>query len=180
MSFDLRDRETIFTSLSPGGIGAEIGVDFGDFSMIMRRNATPRLFYLIDCWEQQPTEVTGHDPANYKQETKDAAYRQVLGRFLADEGMRVVKEFSEIAAPMFPDGYFDWVYIDANHLRCYEDIQFWWPKVKSGGWLLGHDYCMVGDFIRVKESVDRFISETGLPLLTTDDLIYKCWIIGKP
>jgi len=180
MQFDLSDRETIFSSLPPGGIGAEIGVDFGEFSKVIRRNAKPRLFYLVDVWIEQSMAVCGHDPANYRQEIKDAAYRQVLGWFMTDEGMKVVKEFSEIAAPMFPDAYFDWAFIDANHLRCYEDIQSWWPKVKSGGWLMGHDYCTVGDYITVKKSVDRFVAETGLPLLTTDDEIYKCWIIQKP
>ncbi len=80
IQFDLTDRETIFSSLPRGGVGAEIGVDFGEFSKVILRNAEPRLFYLVDCWVEQPVEVTGHDPANYRQEIKDAAYRHAVHR----------------------------------------------------------------------------------------------------
>jgi hypothetical protein len=93
--------------------------------------------------------------------------------------VKIVKAFSEEAAPCFPENYFDWFYIDANHMQAYKDIQLWWPKIKSGGFLMGHDYC-ANEFITVQVDVDRFISETGLPLLVTDDPVFKCWIIQKP
>ena len=181
IDFDLTDRESIFLGLPPGGIGAEVGVAWGEFSKIIIANAKPRLMYLIDLWTHQSVEVTGNDPANSVQENKDAQYRQVLGWFLTDPGVRVVKDYSVKAALNFPDGYFDWVFIDSNHLICYEDIQAYWPKVKPGGYLLGHDYVDggVGDFITVKDDVDRFVAETGLPLLLTDDPIYKCWILER-
>lgn len=180
IEFNLADRETIFTSLPRGGVGAEIGVDTGDFSEIILRNAEPSLLFLVDCWKYLPVEVYGNDPANKPQVTKDQDYRHVFSKFLADPRVRVLKAFSIEAAAMFPDNFFDWIYLDANHLQCYEDIQAWWPRVKPSGILAGHDYCTVGDYIRVKEAVDRFVAETGLPLLTTDDPIYKCWIIERP
>ena len=182
VDFDLTDRETIFTSLPRGGVGAEIGVDFGEFSKVILRNAEPRLLYLVDCWEQQPTEVTGHDPANYRQEIKDAAYHQVLGWFLADKRVRVVKGYSEKVAPLFPDDFFNWLYLDANHLRCGADLRAFWPKIKPGGWIMGHDYVTggVGDFITVQADVDEFSAEHKLPMLLTDDPIYKNYVIQKP
>ena len=182
MTFDLSNRETVFATLPRDGVGAEIGVDTGDFSRIILQNADPYLLYLIDCWEHQPVEIHGHDPSNACQEIKDGFYHAVLRSFLTDDRVRVVKAFSQEAAPLFPDNFFDWVYLDANHLQCYQDIQAWWPKVKRGGWLMGHDYVRGGveDYVTVQADVDRFVAETGFLLLLTDDPIWKAWIIGRP
>ncbi|MBT5491708.1 class I SAM-dependent methyltransferase, partial [bacterium] len=36
----------------------------------------------------------------------------------------------------------DFIYIDANHTyeSAKEDIQLWYPKIKVGGMISGHDY----------------------------------------
>ncbi len=134
--------------------------------------------YLVDCWVEQSEAVYGHDPANSQQDIK---YRQCLQRFLTNERVRMVKGFSLEVAPLFPDEYFDWVYIDANHLLTYQDAVAWWPKVKTGGWLTGHDYVPggLGDYITVKADIDRFAAEKGLPMLLTDDPIFKNWIVQR-
>jgi hypothetical protein len=38
----------------------------------------------------------------------------------------------------------DGVYIDGSHhyLDCKKDIRAWLPKIRTGGWIAGHDYCM--------------------------------------
>lgn len=59
------------------------------------------------------------------------------------------------AAQLYQDGSLDFVFIDANHE--YEavkaDIQAWYPKVKKGGHIAGHDY--ISDD-RVRQAVDEF------------------------
>ena len=182
MPLDLTDRNTVFASLPKGGVGAEIGVGHGTFSQNIIRLAEPRLLYLVDCWEHLPVEVIGNDPANSDQESKDNQYHQVLVWFMVDPRVRVVKGFAEAVLPMFPDDYFDWLYLDANHLLCRQDIMASWPKVKPGGWLMGHDYFMLGDFMTVKRDVDQFVQQHGLTLQVTIDAgnNYKSWMIRKP
>jgi len=179
MNWNLSDRETMFDSLPKGGIGAEMGVDWGEFSKRIIQLAQPKMMYLIDCWEQQPVEVYGHDPANSHQDVK---YKQCLTWFTTNERVKLVKAYSLDACEAFPDGYFDWFYIDANHLQCAADMAAWWPKIKSGGWFMGHDYVQggVGDYITVQKDVDAFVEKYNLPLLLTEDEIYKNWIIRKP
>ena len=43
---------------------------------------------------------------------------------------------------MFPDGSVDFCFIDADHTPkgVRRDMTAWWPKVRAGGLLGGHDY----------------------------------------
>jgi hypothetical protein len=54
-----------------------------------------------------------------------------------------IKEDSVAAAQMFQDGTVDAVYIDASHdyHSVYSDILAWYPKIRLGGYICGHDYC---------------------------------------
>ncbi len=61
------------------------------------------------------------------------------------------------AAPKFEDESIDFIFIDANHDYEYvrDDINAWWPKLKTGGIMCGHDYSV--DFKGVKKAViERF------------------------
>lgn len=55
---------------------------------------------------------------------------------------KIVQEDSIKAAASFPDQSFDVVFIDGAHERKYveADIRAWWPKVRCGGVMVGHDY----------------------------------------
>jgi hypothetical protein len=45
-------------------------------------------------------------------------------------------------AKNFKDGYFDFLYIDSctSYLDTLQKLGAWWPKVKNGGWMTGHDW----------------------------------------
>jgi len=55
---------------------------------------------------------------------------------------KIVREKSISAARVFPDKYFDFIYIDAAHdyPNVFNDITAWKPKLKDTGILAGHDY----------------------------------------
>ena len=48
---------------------------------------------------------------------------------------------SRRASPLFADGSVDSVFIDAEHTFEFvlENVTVWWPKIRPGGTLAGHD-----------------------------------------
>lgn len=164
---DLSTRESLIQSLPHNGVVAEIGVDYGFFSEKIYELNKPSKLILVDCWEEQSEEVYGNDPANNTNKFKNSQFEEVLNKFSKYANVVICKEYSQSAAMLFPNDFFDWIYIDANHLQVVEDIIAWWNKVKVGGFILGHDYTMVGDYITVKRDIDLFIKENGIDLFIT-------------
>jgi len=85
--------------------------------------------------------------------------------------LKVVKMTSEQACEIFPDGYFDMVYIDTVHTfdHVWADIEYWLPKVRKGGIIGGHDYGYRG-WPEVKEAVDKYFGEENLEEISRADL----------
>ena len=125
----------------------------------------------------QPAAAVGEDLVS--QETADARYLDVCARFASDPRVRIIRDFTIPAATRFPDKVFDWIYVDANHLQCYDDMTAWWPKVKSGGYLTGHDYAKERNWMTVTQDVDRFVKEHQLVMTATTEK-YASWVIQKP
>lgn len=84
--------------------------------------------------------------------------------------------------PIFNEKKLDWVYIDAGH--SYEevkaDFEAWFPKVRSGGIVSGHDYGD-NDCIGVKEFIDEYMKlhpEVEMNFTTEDfwnEKEYQSW-----
>jgi len=112
----------------------------------------------------------------------DNIFQEVRGRFRSEiQSDRVIIHRAESAeaADLFDDGYFDWVYIDGNHLYEYvlEDLEKYYPKIKSGGKLMGDDYGDEGWWDNgVQKAVDEFTRERSLRLRTHGNQ----FIIQKP
>ena len=62
---------------------------------------------------------------------------------------------SHHAAQLFPDKSVNFVFLDAAHdfENVNSDLAYWMPKVRSGGWIAGDDYCDI--WPGVKRAVDR-------------------------
>lgn len=91
--------------------------------------------------------------------------------------LRVLRMDSVGAASIFPDGYFDLVYIDASHE--YEDVRAdilaWYPKVRNGGLIGGHDY---EGMRRVLFGVSEAVDELFLDVETRLDGIWLKRVTG--
>lgn len=132
----------LIRSLPRATLGAEIGVWEGGFSAEILTTPVAQL-YLIDAWDHQPQSV---DTAlHLNQDGHNRNERVVRERFKSEiDSSRVVviKGYSAQVAKQFDDGFFDWIFLDADH--SYEavkaDLLAWENKIKPGGVILGHDY----------------------------------------
>jgi hypothetical protein len=137
------------------GIGIELGVALGQYLVELAEGWKSGRLYGIDCWEQQPFEIY-NDPLNNPAQKN--MYTYVQERIQPyNERVRIYKMFTTEAVEQFPDNYFDFIYIDANH--AYEptlkDIELYYPKLKQGGLFGGHDYEDDGKY-GVKKAVNEF------------------------
>lgn len=179
----LQDRFSDFLQLMPkNGVVAEIGVEWGSFSKFILSTTSPKMLYLIDCWESQPEEVY-IDPDNLSTGEQEKLYNHVMSSFRDQHNVNIIREYSHKAVERFPDEFFDWVYIDANHgyKTAKEDIEMWWPKVKKGGYLSGHDY-VVRPHFGVVQAINEFLAEKQLyfSFLTMEEGKHDSWAIQKP
>ncbi|MBE3122191.1 MAG: class I SAM-dependent methyltransferase [Thermoplasmata archaeon] len=157
----------------------EVGVLAAEFSKVIYSVCRFKKFYLIDPWK-----VFGkHNIATQREiDECDVMYQKAFDdvKIWADKnkGIEVIRGISPDEAGRFENETIDFVYIDASHL--YEDVKAdilaWWPKVRKGGILAGHDYYKKPNFTDIKRAVDKFIERENKTLyLTTDDDPYYSW-----
>ena len=65
------------------------------------------------------------------------------------------------ASKKFDDASIDLIFIDGDHSYegCHGDIEAWWPKIRPGGIMMGHDYGP--EWPGVLKAVDDFIRDNG-------------------
>lgn len=175
------DLPRIFDELGLKGQGVEVGVGDGGFSEVLRRWKGGTL-HLVDPWRQQPPDVY-QDVSNQSDAAFEKQYWAVVNRFKGRD-VKVHRKLSVEAAATFPDQTFDWVYIDANHryASAVNDLNAWWPKVRPGGVLCGHDFVdgsINGCDYGVKSAVTLFAKFKKLKLYTTGEKDSPSWILYK-
>lgn len=117
----------------------EIGVRSGEnFEKMIAHN--PKVAVAVDIWKEDG--VRSRNDVAYPQDELDKQYEDFKSRVGNDPFVQICREYSFDAVKRFPDNHFDLVYIDADHTYegCLRDIIDWYPKVKTGGLLLGDDF----------------------------------------
>ncbi len=100
-------------------------------------------YWAIDPWIKLSGLEHGRmGRASTTQESWDHGYYFACELMVKHKNLRVMRQESEVAAAIFPDQFFDFVYVDALHDydNCLKDIKVWLPKVKKGGIIGGDDY----------------------------------------
>jgi hypothetical protein len=137
--------------------GAELGVWKGrTFKHLLK--TLPSLYLTgVDLYAPQPNS-TGPEkwtPGENGHEWDHERYYQDVLNFCKETGGRgrILRMKTSDAAKLIEDESLDFVFIDADHSfeGCNEDIKNWSPKVKKGGYIIGHDVNW--------ESVNRAIRE---------------------
>ena len=145
----------------PMGIGVEVGTFKGEFSKEILRRWRGTL-YMVDVWNELGDEYI--DASNHKN-FEGGVYGECMNNIkgFEDRGI-MVRATSKKASELFEDNSLDFVYIDANHAYDFvkEDIQLWYPKVKSGGFIGGHDIDQTEEFNGVRKAVDELIGPKNI------------------
>jgi hypothetical protein len=168
-------RKKLVAALPRQAVVAEIGVQCGDFSRSILRKAKPRRLHLIDCWEVYREDLEyPHDGFAGSQNDHQRNHDRVLARFAAEIATGRVMLHRGYSVPVlrtFPDAYFDWIYIDANHTydAVSSELAAAMPKIKPGGVIAGHDY-IDSPYWRnrnfgVVEAVNEFCVEQGWEII---------------
>lgn len=144
----LTNRDYMLNLLPKDAIVCEIGVLYGDYTRQIINICKPKELHLVDV----DFEETYSDVKN--------AQNVTLHQGLSVEKMNA-----------FPDDYFDWIYIDADHsydgVRC--DIAVAQKKVKVGGLLIFNDFARIvhrglGTF-GVHQAVCEFAAQKEWPFV---------------
>ena len=122
-------------------VGIEVGVSLGDFAATtLRQWRLCEKYILIDPYRLMPNYV---DQYTKSEQAMDEMYEKAKSK-LAEFGSVPVwmRMTSKAAAALIPDSTADFIYLDAQHNYCsvLEDLQLYWPKLKVGGVMSGHDY----------------------------------------
>lgn len=133
------------------GAGAEIGVLYGDTSYFLLKEIPNLTLYSVDPY--LPYDEPDRTEAHMNRYEQDA--RNKLSVFGGRSIM--MKTTSVEAAPAITDLSLDFVFIDAQHTyeAVKEDIATWYPKVRTGGLITGHDYRWDG----VNRAVNEFAQQ---------------------
>lgn len=191
-----RDLASLVDKMFPEGKGVEIGVLKGDYSKIILERWTKGTLYLVDAWRHLDSydDMNGQDDKYHY----DCLIETCKNIKPWQDRTHIIRMDSVKSADMFPDEYFDFIYIDADH--SYEgvirDLEAWWPKIKKGGLFCGDDYIpddgdiwltvgenepvYAGKF-GVRKAVNQFIAKKDLVLYeTTEEPYWRQWYTFKP
>jgi len=163
-------RDFLFDILPKNCICAEIGVWKGEFSQKILNHLNPKKLYLIDKWRFESKydhSWYGGLEAKNQQDMNDI-YDKVVQKFRFETRIKILAMTSSDASATFSENYFDFVYIDGNHLYEFvkQDLELFYSKIKNDGFIVGDDYGVNGWWNDgITKAVNEFV-ETNLLILS--------------
>jgi predicted O-methyltransferase YrrM len=124
-------------------------------------------FDCVDTWLGDAGEGMAEDPYI----KSGTLFEHFLDNMKPVEGyFTPIRESSVKAAELYEDNSLDFVFIDAAHDydNVFADVHAWWPKVKEGGIISGHDY--------YHPPVRQAVNEC---LHNVEDINGCCWLVRK-
>ena len=152
---------------------AEVGVQRAFNATAMLEGLNIERLYLIDPYKPY-VDGTFVFSRKVQENVYSIMFRNVE-KYL--DKVTLISRESMFASTLFKDGFFDFVYLDGWHQypAVKKDIEVWWPKVKVGGVLGGHDIGHV-EFPGVARAVEQFSKKINQPFKAVGD---SDWYIEK-
>lgn len=155
-------------------IGVEVGVNRGMNSWFMLTEC-PNIASLIGVDHYQSYVDWDRPITKLEQEIN---HRVLLSNMpLMGDRFKLIKENSQVAADLLDDGAYDFVFIDGGHSmkQVLADLDSWYPKVKSGGLIAGHD----SNLFSVNFAVSSWYRSKGWDLSQLKQAPNECWFWYK-
>lgn len=136
----------------------------------------PMIYYTDDPFPIDVAQRTSSDqPNNFN------IFYTLASMSLQSYGSRVRwlrKSSQSVTNEEIPTGSLDACFIDGDHNLVLEDCQAFWPRIRSGGMILGTEFQQK----RVSDAVQAFSDLIGIPytILTNPPLGYQLYTFVKP
>lgn len=167
------------------GEAVEIGTHRGLFAYEFLCSWQGERLHCVDHWKK---DYDSMDSAGSGDRGQDLLAASALLKFFSDR-VRIIRNDSTHYATKIGSGSIDFVYIDGCHQRdaVRADLCAWWPKVKPGGVLAGHDYICPGEVDGgwgrfVQPEVNALADSVELPVYVVAEPtgLPWSWILEKP
>ena len=154
-------------------VGIELGVAGGSFSTRIVESGKFDKVFGVDTYDDYYHHID--------------EYREAISRVGLKSNYSLLRMTFEEALSLFPDEFFDFIYVDGFAHTGQEGGQTladWYPKLKVGGIMAGDDYH--DDWPLVQWAVNDFASALGVGLTVTEKTEshsynrYPSWFIAKP
>jgi hypothetical protein len=120
----------------------EVGVRAGVFLYHLAK-CKPNHVVGVDIWDKCD-RYDGWYNDTFWSRSRTRSYKNIVKKWARKQHFNVdiIVGYSVEASKTFKDGYFDFVYIDASHdyESVLDDLNAWYPKIRKGGCISGHDY----------------------------------------
>lgn len=159
----------LVSNIPDNGVFVECGAWLGSSSSYLCDIAKDRInVYIVDTWKGSPNELD----TTHKLATKKDIY-QIFLKNMGTRKFIPIKKDSIEASKDFEDKSCDVVYIDMDHRyeAVKQDIEKWLPKVKSGGYIAGHDYAPY-EWDGVVKAVDEFFGKSNIVIMDGNSWVY--------
>jgi len=161
-------------SLKNGSVIVEVGCWLGKSSCYLaskiKESEKKIKLFCVDIWD-----YTDDDPYyfSFKEEHPDLfqEFQSNISKLGFSKIIKPLQGASAMVSQTFHDESIDFIFLDGNHNSPFidEDLKFWYPKLKFGGCIAGHDYIDGQD---VRNAVNKFFNKK----VRVDG---SCWIHYK-
>ena len=131
--------------------GVELGVRTGDFAAALLHIWPASRYMLVDAWRQLYSGQYSRElPSAYmrtmnqtiRRSNCEETFESAMAGGRCGTQIQVCRNWTHVCAELLEDHSIDFVYVDALHdyKGTLRDISMWWPKLRTGGVMAGHDY----------------------------------------
>jgi hypothetical protein len=166
-------------------IVAEVGVGYGTHAKCLLKNTNLERLYLIDPMQYYSDEGFANSIMQAKPKIRGNNFNELYD--LVNQELAPWKDkYTWFRVPsqaitniQIPEKSLDCVFLDAetSYEAVFEDLEFWWAKLRVGGQLLGDDYWIKD----VSRAVNEFATKNNLTLefLSAPGKDYKIYSFKK-